>query len=118
MCYLHIIKQLLYYSWAKLICHVFDLYVQMTARLISAINCKEVLLFASVLDALKTEGDVAYCDTLLHNLVNDIAAHIDSIMSANNLVYIIDMFFMVSPRGEGKVEIWDTIWSHPLITYR
>ena len=59
-------------------------------------TCKEVLLFASVLDALKTEGDVAYCDTLLHNLVNDIATHIDSIMSANNLVYIIDMFFMVS----------------------
>ncbi|XP_067933614.1 negative elongation factor B-like isoform X2 [Watersipora subatra] len=58
-----------------------------------AINSKEILLYVSVLDALKHEGDVAYCDTLLHNLVNDIATHIDFIMAANNLVYIVDMFF-------------------------
>ena len=65
-------------------------------NMLVAINSKEILLYVSVLDALKHEGDVAYCDTLLHTLVNDVVAHIDSILSANNLVYIIDMFFGVS----------------------
>jgi len=54
------------------------------------------LLYANVLEALKCEGDVAYSDTLLHYIVNDMAQHIESIMAANNLIYIVDMFFMVS----------------------
>lgn len=61
-----------------------------------ALNSKEPLLFATVLDALRHEGDTAYSDTILHLLITETANHIESILNAGNLTYIIDTFFMVS----------------------
>lgn len=68
----------------------------MFVMVVAALNVKETLLFTSILEALHSEGDIAYRDTLLHTIVNDIAMHIDTITSSSNLVYIIDHFFMVS----------------------